>query len=37
MIGIKNGAKTMVYDAQSGERFFDVKAFGPFVAYPVAF
>jgi hypothetical protein len=37
LVGINNGGKSMLYDPQIGAKIFDVRSFGPFVAFPVAF
>ncbi|MGZ5053532.1 MAG: SpvB/TcaC N-terminal domain-containing protein [Methylobacter sp.] len=37
LIGINNQGRTMIYDPQSHEKFFDISSFGRFTAYPVAF
>lgn len=37
VIGINNGGSTMIYDPQSGTKYFDLGKFGPFTAFPVHF
>jgi RHS repeat-associated protein len=35
MVGINNGGKLLLYDPQTGARFWDLAAFGRFVSFPV--
>lgn len=37
LVGIVNRGRAMLYDPQSGQRYYDIAAHGRFVAFPILF